>query len=295
MATSPPLPPLEAAWQSLRPPLEWGDSFSLVFVFNGNDRQKEALYERAVDLMRAQAKTVQRPKPRYADDLARHLLGTLLEPSPAMLRSGMPLWLDLDSHPEDEKWNEARRAFLLRLNERRSMLAREHTRPVVLVLPADWTKQAAEAAPDLWTIRQPSIFLAPGADSMAETLHSPTFRNEKPLSPPRADAALPAASRRWQADFTSHPEQISVWDGIQAANAALQAGFAMEAHAIAGQAVDHARNAAKPRDLSVALDTLGDIDAALGRLDAARAAYGESESLCRRLLDDFGPTPERLR
>lgn len=60
MATSPPQPPLEAAWQALRPTLEGGDHFALIFIFSGNARLKKALYERAADLTAAQAKTMQR-------------------------------------------------------------------------------------------------------------------------------------------------------------------------------------------------------------------------------------------
>jgi hypothetical protein len=71
----------------------------------------------------------------------------------------MPLWLDLDGNPGDPQWNDARHTFLLRLNERRATLMREHPRAVVLALPLEWTKPAAEAAPDLWTIRQPSVYL----------------------------------------------------------------------------------------------------------------------------------------
>jgi hypothetical protein len=139
--------------------LEWAQEFGLIFVFCSDVHAKQALFQRANELMRARARPFQRPEAKEATALISRLLPSAINPASAQIEIGMPLWLDLDSHPGDPTWDQARRDFLYRLNERRAAMGREHSLTVVLVFPLDWTKQAAEAAPDLWTIRQPSIFL----------------------------------------------------------------------------------------------------------------------------------------
>jgi len=132
---SSPLPPLESAWQTLRSSLEWAQEFGLVFVFCSDIHAKQALFKRANDLMHAQVRPFQRPEAKQATALLKRLLPLAINPSSAHVDMGMPLWLDLDGHPNDATWDQARREFLHRLNERRATLAREHTRTVVLALP----------------------------------------------------------------------------------------------------------------------------------------------------------------
>lgn len=108
---------------------------------------------------------------------------------------GMPLWLDADGHSHDAIWDSARTEFLYRLNERRASLVQEHARPVVLALPLDWTKRAAEAAPDLWTIRQPSIYLESPATPQpvlgSDTAEILTLQSHQQENDPVAAASVP--------------------------------------------------------------------------------------------------------
>ncbi len=155
-----PQPPLEIAWQSLGTSLAWGDGFELILVFGSDEGAKQALWLRAHDELQAQGRApFERPVVRQASDLTDQLLRLAVNPVGTQLLPDTPLWLDLDAYPGDATWDQARRDFLYRLNERRAALAREHRCVVVLALPPDWTKPVAEAAPDLWTIRQPSIYL----------------------------------------------------------------------------------------------------------------------------------------
>ena len=132
--STPPLPALDAAWQALRASLEWAREFSLIFVFVEDATAKEALFRRADDLMRAQVRPFQRPQVRHAIHLEKVLLPLATGGDSALVRMGMPLWLDLDAHAGVEAWDAARIAFLHRLNERRASLVREHPRAVLLVL-----------------------------------------------------------------------------------------------------------------------------------------------------------------
>ena len=291
MTSTPALPPLESAWRTLWPSLEAQGSFALIFVFNGNSRLKELLFERCFELFRAQAKTLQRQRPETPEALGREFVSQVLQPDSAWVRAGMPLWLDLDSGPDDPAWDQARATFLMRLNERRAALTREHPRPMVCVLPHDWTKRAAETAPDLWTIRQPTLMLAPAATDTTADARSGSVEGAGVT----AVGDLPASVQRWQRAGRDPSESISVWDAVQAAQDAMASGRAELAREIAAQAVEHARLAGERRALAVALDCQGDIAQALGRLDQAQAAFREGEALRRRLLDEFGTTPERLR
>ena len=299
---SSPLPPLESAWQTLRSSLEWAQEFGLVFVFCSDIHAKQALFKRANDLMHAQVRPFQRPEAKQATALLKRLLPLAINPSSAHVDMGMPLWLDLDGHPNDATWDQARREFLHRLNERRATLAREHTRTVVLALPLSWTKQAAEAAPDLWTIRQPSVYLDTQSSSQpfAPEGNAPPNALAAPRSPSQK---LPATVLRWQAAQNKGQTPLSAWSAARAVEAALETGHIELAWQIAEETATRiqaqingvGKTPERLRDLSVSMNKLGDVAQTLGRLDEAQQAYSESETLDRALIDEFGKTPERLR
>ena len=301
-------PPLETAWQTLRANLEWTPGFGLIFVFCSDARAKEALFRRADDLMHTQVRPFERLPARQADDLKNYLLPAAVNPSAAQVKMGMPLWLDLDGHPADPQWDSARDEFLYRLNERRAGLTRENTRAVVLALPLDWIKRAAEAAPDLWTIRQPSVYLEPSGAAVRPAVASSsatdgvTADNAHPMEHSVITAkVLPLAVRRWQ-DSIKSGTALTVWDSAEASDAALQAGHAAVALDIARQAVAliretvgaYGKTPERLRDLSVSKDRLGNIAKALGRLDEAQTAYAEQISIARELLDAYGDSVPAL-
>lgn len=152
-------PCFEPAWKTLCSSLELAEHFSVVFVFCSDVRAKEELFESANSLMTGQLRPFHRPAVQQADALKEVLLRMAVNPLGQHVEPVTPLWLELDGHPDDGSWDLARLEFLGRLNERRAALETEHSSTVVLVFPLDWAKQVAEAAPDLWTIRQPSVYL----------------------------------------------------------------------------------------------------------------------------------------
>ena len=294
---SSPLLPRESAWQTLRGTLEWAQEFGLVFFFCSDRFAIEDLFKRANDLMLTQVRPFQRFEAKQADSLVPELLPLAINPTQTDVEMGMPLWLGLGGHTGDPAWDHARREFLQRLNERRATMAREHHRTVVLVLPLDWTKQAAEAAPDLWTIRQPSVYL--DTSGTAQALPAQT----QETAPVQPTGELPATVLRWMAARDGRQAPLSPWSATQAAEAALKTGHTELAWVIAQATVDQLRGQMKERgetpkslrDLSISMSLLGDVAHALGRLDEAQLAYRESEALHRALITDFGKTPERLR
>ena len=150
----------EEAWKTLRVNLEWSTGFKLVYVFCSDSHIKQALFERADDLMRVHVRPFWRIG--SGDDpaqLAAHLLPQLLEARGNPLPELAPVWVDLDTHPTDPSWNEARSLFLQRLNERRSQWVAHQRSPVVMAFAQSATKSVAQAAPDLWTIRAPTVYV----------------------------------------------------------------------------------------------------------------------------------------
>lgn len=303
-------PPFEEAWQTLRSSLEWTGTFCLVFMFCASAQQKEALFRRADDLMRAQVRPFLRPVVRQATDLLGSLLPTALDAAGAHNATGMPLWLDLDAWPRDTDWNQGRTEFLLRLNERRAALTRDQRRTVVLALPVDWTKRAAEAAPDLWTIRQPGVFLEESPSAVApaggaSVTVDPTEQVASALllrSAEPKEGPLPEAVVRWQEGMNSGRTPLSVWDGTRATDAALASGHPELALALAQQSVDAAKVRLRSdpnepraqRDLSVSLTKLGDVKLALGDLFEAQRAFSAGSELVRKAIEQYGANPERL-
>lgn len=294
----PPVPaasaPLDAAWQTLRAVLEWDEQFSLTFVFNGNSRLKAKLFARASDFLAARAKGLQRPAIADPLDFVEVLLPSILDPNSALSRHRFPLWLDLDAFPGSDPWDAGRRQLLARLNERRAALTKSFSRPMILVFSDQWPKQVAEAAPDLWTIRQPSVFLQPAAGPIAASI-----TEERPgVGRARLGIAVlvvPPATGRWRAAYDGDRHGISVWDGIDASQAALDSGFLGMAATVARETVDLAETQGDLRERSIAYGNLANVLQDLGRLDEALAAARESEALRRRLIDEFGENPQRLR
>jgi hypothetical protein len=225
-------PALESAWQTLRANLEWAGQFSLIFVFCSDSRAKEALFRRADDLMRTQVRPFERIPVREATDFKIRLLPAAVNPAVSSVKIGMPLWLDLDGHPTDPNWDSARTEFLYRLNERRASMVREHTRAVVLALPLDWTKQAAEAAPDLWTIRQPSVYLETTAAGLVVSAEDGDKQAKLATFNYEQARALPPKVLRWQ-EGVNKGEAFTVWDAAQASDAALEGGHTVIAVDIA--------------------------------------------------------------
>jgi hypothetical protein len=268
---------LEQAWRTLRPTLELGYELALVFVFSENRLLKEALYRRADDLLRSSARVLQRPILSHASDSVQDALSAVFDAGAARNHHAMPLWVDFDGDPSDPLWESARIEFLLRLNERRSSLMREQKRVILLCFPAAMTKQVAEAAPDLWTIRQPSIRLE------AEPRDTAGLAKIDVRTTPQVDALKvdpsqwPLALRRWKAGPTGDFKHLGVWDGLQAADSAFELGLLELAESIVQQASQIARasydedpSPERLRDVSVSLNKIGDIARAQGRLELAQ-------------------------
>jgi len=143
---------------SLRLLADMEDVFRLVYLFGGDSSQKDILYmdfAMGIDIKRCTIPD-QTAKAVTGANFDSYLTLALSPPSIGVAKKS--LWLELDTESSNPDWNSARINFLFRLNERRAVLERFH-QCVLLVFPQNWTKIAAEAAPNLWTIRQPSLYI----------------------------------------------------------------------------------------------------------------------------------------
>jgi tetratricopeptide (TPR) repeat protein len=166
----------EEEWARLRTQLELGGGGAWVgFVFAPAPTLVDVLRERSEGILRRQTKTLRYIRPQTPDQL-RSLLNSLLA---AAAETAGCLWID--ALVDSREWNDARDAFLVRLNEHREALLRRLTGGVVFAFPRDAKPHVREVAPDLWAIRtivlhlepspEPDLAIRPRIDVPAETMH----------------------------------------------------------------------------------------------------------------------------
>ena len=303
-------PALSQIWQDLRPHLEWASGFSLVFLFADQPATVAALRQLYGDSLHLRALRLRELKPSNSAQLA----GLAEEMLKTRIGYG-PLWVELWQGGEEADWDRQRIRFLHRLNENRSALERNIRQPVVIVLPVAERLAVSVHAPDLWAVR--------------------SFTKQLPtLAPARPDTILPSASesksvmalasepspaeQEWTRllKLNQNTEGLNLWDGFAAFNAALERGSLEAARYVANETLAMARQRIKPkvglfsrwlksndvtadpqalRDLSVSLNNVGQVEADLGNLEPARAAYRESLVLRRQLRQAFPDHAQLVR
>jgi tetratricopeptide (TPR) repeat protein len=289
-------PSLESIWRELRPHLEWANGFNLVFLFADNPGPVGLLRRRFDDSLHLRTLRLRVMDPSSPEELAG-LAEQLLT-----LRAGFgPLWVELWRQGEDPAWRRARVQLLHQLNERRSILEREIRQPVVLVLPLAERSQVYISAPDLWAVRSFTAQLPTLAPSRPDTILPSVGESKSVL----ALASEPSpAEQEWTRllNASQNATSLNLGDGFAAFDAALERGSLKAARHIANETLAMARDRvqlnANPehlRDLSVSLNKVGQVEAELGKLEPARAAYRESLGIARQLRDSLGDTPQALR
>ncbi|MBI4754575.1 MAG: tetratricopeptide repeat protein [Betaproteobacteria bacterium] len=288
----------EAAWLRFKQHVEWCESCALVFVFSDFGEVAEIFRARLAAIYRARVSGLELERPRSPAALPERLLPRLLAPGMAERALAAPVWVDLASG-RGEEWDQARREFLTRLNERREVLLRSRTRPVILVFPLGFATAVREMAPDLWAIRHYTLNLAPWVGRTAPDFAPPAERAQaRPFEFSPDDLRLLEEWRRVR-DGTDRGVLRSGW---RASAVCRQRGRWAEKGEIDAAVLVVARKLTRLgetpealRDLSISLDNVGRTHQALGQWEAARAAYQESLEIRRGLLTRLGETPEALR
>ena len=305
-----PLPlPVDEAWEALRAQLEWRRGFGLFFLFVPHQGAGTLLRERIAAWLQIHTLRLRLLKCESSGFLERELIAALfIEAGSAPPQT--PFWIEAENRPFDDEWNRARSVFLARLNEQRGALEADVSGPLIIVLPLDFRYETRRIAPDLWHVRVWSGELP---------VANPSSESDKWSIEASVSAELPVPQSSGEMTYSASADAaLAIWRGVLAAvgpaknRIYLEAGFEAfdrvfelqryaDARSIAGEllAISRERVASGDpsalRDLSVSLDKVGGVDEALGRLEAARAAYAESLTLCRKINAAVGETPQGLR
>lgn len=309
----PPETEIDREWRTLARKLALAKGFCFIVYFVADERAVGALKARLTDALRARSAHLIEVAIETAAEFAAQSLSRVFEAStlPAFQQTHAAFWIEAFRGAGQLEWDEARREFLMRLNERRSRIEDEIRCPLILLLPANSQREAATFAPDMWHIRVHSAplhtvsprlagaALASGAALDAEPFTLPLAAKAKGEARAWGDLSvdgLPPAVAHWQSMLKGHADVASLWDGFAAADAWLAQGrpdlaqpLAEQVLALARQhvAADEAGSLAL-RDLSVALGKVGDVASAQGRLDAAAVTYDECLRITRSLLVEAG-------
>ena len=321
---------IDREWRSLARKLALAKGFCFIVYFVADERAVGVLKARLIDALRARAAHLIEVAVETAVEFAPQSLSRLFEASalPAFQQAHAAFWIEAFRGAGRPEWDNARRDFLMRLNERRSRIEDEVRCPLILLLPANWQRDAAALAPDMWHVRVHSAALQPvpthGVHArVGMVVETDTAFAMRPLVPHEASAVeLPAAVAHWHsvvehavssqaagdANATataSTLQDVSLWDGLAAVDAWLERQRPDLALPLVEQVVGFARqraaaaaaDATSPalRELSLVLAKFGEVASAQGRLDDAARAYDESLDIGRRLLRDSAGSPSALR
>jgi tetratricopeptide (TPR) repeat protein len=209
-----------------------------------------------------------------------------------------PVWFELHQQPADAAWQRARRIFMARLNERRFLLERDLSRPLLLVLPANARQDIPNIAPDLWHIRVSSHTLRTDGRNDAMTVREATSRAYT-SRPTATDAPTPAYDEWLRLMALNTPERVFLPASRQAIDELLNAGRPGDALEVVRQAEAIARarspNDHEDTDLAFALDEAGKVACAQGDWEQAQRVYTKSLDISRQRITRLGDTPETLR
>ncbi|WP_294001443.1 hypothetical protein, partial [Sphaerotilus sp.] len=224
------------------------------------------------------------------------VLTALLTPEPGADR--MAVWVDLG---QAGAGRACRDWLLARLNERRAQLLHA-PRAVVLAGSAAYEAQAAEVAPDLWSVRDFSAVVS--AWTSAESPPASVAPVQAPVL-----ASSDALGRLWDTAWANH-EARRIEDGTASARLDVWLGFSVADEALRHRQLDRARQVLE--QTAAALPTGDDTDAGLRlfarqymlegdlamqarQLPLARQRYEEGLRVRERLVKVTGESPEALR
>ena len=281
--------------------LEWQSGFSIVFLFV-EDGQAERLRLWLNQRLDFAGRPIHRVSPVEFPGEPGVFVERLLTLPPG-LPVDVPVWVEAFEHSSDLVWNDARRVFLARLNERRFLLERDFGHALVVLLPLGFRQEARNIAPDIWHVRAFSDDLAaPRLPEVPAGGASESGSKSAGLS--RLPERAVRAEREWERVRHHVPERINLALGWSAVDAlCTEEGALHDAGTAAAEvlAAARARLANVPdepgrlRDLSVSLNKVGQVAWARGALAEAEGAYRESLGLSRQLAERLGDTPEALR
>ncbi|MFV8749740.1 tetratricopeptide repeat protein [Nannocystaceae bacterium ST9] len=279
-------PRVDAIWESLAPHVEWARGFSLILLFASHPAPVEQIRVRLESSLRASGRVLHVIDPGAYADAKALTLAVLAKPLADCGARWIPLWW----HDTDG----AREFLLARLNERRFLLERDVTRPLVLVLPTDYRTKISGVAPDLWVVRSFSQQLPDPAVQLAQPRERAIATREVFVVQPPGVAEL-----EWRRLVSARNQTgLAIEDGLFAFQSARTRGSLWDARRIAiemltlavrgrvdGDAImdvnellanAESSDSQARRDLAIAFDCLAEVEEQAGNLGVARELYGRS-------------------
>lgn len=293
----------EEQWQELSRHVEWAERFSLIVLFVEDALLAESFKQRLQSQLQGRVTTLHVLRPLNPETLTQDVFNELQHT--LIPHAVVPCWLELHHHRSTE-WQQALDNFFARFNERRDIIRRDFSRPFIILLPLAYKSRLREIAPDLWSVRSHtdelrSVKVTPGLRinhdrSAGGRVEPSVILNEQELASPEI--------REWQrVKNTSIADSELFLVADRAFKAALNSGqwplaetLAQQLIALSHKMIEAEGETALTLHLLIhALSSLGSIEQALGRYDAARQAYAESLQIDRELKVSLGATPEVLR
>ncbi|MGZ8136942.1 MAG: tetratricopeptide repeat protein [Methylococcaceae bacterium] len=287
---------LDGIWRKLRPHLEYAKGFALAVLFSDHPAPVQALRQRLIDMLSLNTL----PFRCYVLNRMEQtdvVLTAVLAARP-LAGQHTPLWLETPTEDNPEQ-RRALWQLLSRLNERRFLLERNVACPLVLILPQALRYDVSSMLPDLWSVCCFTADLPQPIPQQPVSSAAETFRTDLAVS-----RSATAAEVEWQRLWlvTEDKSRLSADAGFAAIEAAFERMDYAVAERIITELLPLVRRAsaqdedmAAKRNYSIALDFSGDLNAALGRLEDARAAYRESLALRCQLREALGDAPQTLR
>lgn len=303
---TPPDAVIDHEWRTLARKLALAKGFCFIVYFVTDERSVGALKTRLTDELHARAAELIEVAVEIAAALAPQSLSRLFEASaqPAFQAAKAVFWIEAFRGVGRTEWDDARREFLMRLNERRSRIEDEVRCPLILLLPANWQRDAAALAPDMWHVRVHSAALQPLAHAVqvpfGMAVENDTALALQPLVSHRATGFSSTMFGHPQAHLglaaiDAQPRGDALAAGVPAAVAHWQDVFERSGN---GDVAGNANQAgAEPLAQLVSLwDGLAAVDAWLerGRADQARPVAEQVLGLARqRATADDAASPAR--
>jgi tetratricopeptide (TPR) repeat protein len=293
----------EEQWQELSRHIEWSERFSLIVLFVEDALLAENFKQRLQSQLQGRVSKLFVLQPTQPDTLTPDIFNALQHS--LIPHAIVPCWLELHQYRSDE-WFKALDNFFARFNENRDRIRRDHPRPFIILLPLAYKSRLRNIAPDLWSVRNHT-------DELRASQVKPTFhinhnrvvfdKVELPLMVDEQALTSPEI-REWQrVKNTAIADNELFLVAKSAFDAALDLGQWSLAETLAQQLItlshnmiaNDGENALTLRDLSVALEKLGDMKKAVGNYEDAYRAYNESLQIDRELKEKLGLTPQVLR
>ena len=275
-------------WELLLRHLEFSEGFSLSFLIVTDRYAERETIDRLRAWLAARSRKLVGRSFETLDDLTS--LATWLvdlppcDPTTVILASAaVPEGL-----PEGPLWRAAWEQALTWLNQYRNLIQQRHPCAVVLAGPEYLIRAARESAPDLWSVRAISASIKPAAAagspgmgfSFSSSAHS-GLRIDPEFAMREARRLLSRKGAEAQAaQFFDRAAR-----GFAARNRRREALEAsLSAVALARQSTKKDRDAFLP-DLAMSLNTLANMQSAVGQRQEALKTAGEAVELCRELVE----------